>query len=228
MQRLPRLFLSGILCWMVVPLAIGWPQQSADPELDAGALIQDCDDCPEMVVMPCGNVALGAHEVTVGQYRMFVEETNHRTGGCIADGDNWQTPGFTQTDEHPVTCVSWNDARQYVDWLSAKTKKEYRLPNEDDWEKGAVGTSEGCGSDPDQAGTCPARRYGPNDAGLWGMVGNVWEWMADCWEDSCNAHIARGSAWIESPTTLSPNARSAIPAGYRHFGLGFRVARVIK
>ena len=228
MRSIPRLFLSGVCFWMVVTPAMGQTQQADAPQAqNAGSLFNDCDHCPEMVVMPSGNLALGAHEVTLGQYRAFVEATKHPIGGCIADGDDWLTPGFAQTNEHPVTCVNWNDAQEYVRWLSAETGQEYSLPTEEDWANAAVGTSEGCGLDPDQSGTCPAPYSEPNDVGLRDMVGNVWEWTSDCWEGNCDAHIARGSAWTESPTTLSPNARSAIPAGYRHFGLGFRVARVV-
>src|SRR5262249_20100833 len=86
---------------------------------------------------------MGHHEVTVGQFKAFVKETGYRTdgergGGSIAplgDGKwgndpkaNWQTPGFEQTDEHPVVCISWNDAQAFCIWLSRKERRNYALP----------------------------------------------------------------------------------------------------
>ena len=47
---------------------------------------------------------------------------------------NWRNPGFTQTDDHPVVGVSWNDAMRYVDWLSEQCGQQYRLPMEAEWE----------------------------------------------------------------------------------------------
>jgi formylglycine-generating enzyme required for sulfatase activity len=96
---------------------------------------------------------LGRFAVTRGEFRRFVEATGYKTDaergfgfGCFAkDGANpqwtrgltWQGPGFEQDDRHPVVCVSWNDARAYVVWLSKATAKEYRLPSESEWEYAA-------------------------------------------------------------------------------------------
>ena len=49
-------------------------------------------------------------------------------------GVAWDTPGFTQTDRHPVTCVSWNDAKAFIEWLNKKGKGRFRLPTEAEWE----------------------------------------------------------------------------------------------
>ena len=82
---------------------------------------------------------LGRTEVTVGQYRDFVAATGHATeAGCFGwtgdgfgeVGGSWQDPGFAQTDDHPVVCVTWSDALAYVDWLSVRTGRDYRLPSE--------------------------------------------------------------------------------------------------
>ncbi len=93
---------------------------------------------------------LGAHEVTVGQFRQFVSAIAYRTqaerdghspryfapsADWRADrGASWQSPGFPQTVEHPVVHVSWHDAMAFCEWLSNKEGQKYRLPTEAEWE----------------------------------------------------------------------------------------------
>ena len=92
---------------------------------------------------------IGKYEVTVGQFKRFVQETGHRTPSEIAgkgwgptddgmgswqENINWKTPGFALTDEHPVPMVSWNDAMRFCEWLAKKTGRTYTLPTEAQWE----------------------------------------------------------------------------------------------
>lgn len=84
--------------------------------------------------------AVGRFAVTRGEFAAFVTTTGHKTdGGCYGytgkemkrDPDrNWRDPGFTQDDRHPAVCVSWNDAKAYVAWISSVTGKNYRLLSE--------------------------------------------------------------------------------------------------
>ena len=169
------------------------------PPLKPGQTFKDCDACPEMVVVPGGSFemgspggeegrdadegplhtvrvqafALGKTELTVGEFRAFVNDTGYRTDaekntgaqGCYSwdqsdgkyewrAGRYWDSPGFDQSSRQPVVCVSWNDAKAYVDWLERKTGKAYRLPSEAEWEYAA------------RAGTATARYWGddPNRA----------------------------------------------------------------
>jgi len=107
--------------------------------------------------------AMGRYEVTVKEFRRFVEDTDYQTDAEKQDscyswvgddsGNNWREPGFTQTDSHPVVCVSWLDATAYAKWLSEQTGHTYRLPTEAQWEYAARAgsiTSRYWGNDPNE------------------------------------------------------------------------------
>ena len=202
---------------------------SGDAGRRPGEVFRDCAECPEMVVMPGGRLAMGRYEVMVGEYRAFASATGGGGGGgCLfGTGDSWREPGFPQTDRHPVTCVNWDDAQAYVAWLSRTTGARYRLPSEVDWERAAAGSQPGCYEDrTGSGGTCPVGSYGSNAAGLSDMVGNLHEWMEDCWEGDCGRRVLRGGSWggVENPR---PEARSGLRVGSRRVVLGFRVSRTL-
>ena len=194
-----------------------------------GHVFRDCPTCPEMVVLRGSVVALGRYEVTVKEYRAFASATE--VGAADCDGNSWRNPGFPQTDHHPVTCVSWDEAQAYVSWLSRRTGAPYRLPTEAEWERAAAASQPGCdrlgrGTGPD--GTCPVGQYGTNTAGLSDMIGNVWEWTSDCWEGDCGRRVGRGGSWGNDPDYLRPDARGWTSADHRLRTLGIRVARMLE
>ena len=198
-----------------------------------GDVFRDCAECPEMVVLPGGVLAMGRYEVTVGEYRAFASATGDGAGsGCITfgAGDSWRDPGFRQTDRHPVTCVSWDDAQEYISWLSRRTGASYRLPTEAEWERAAVSSQPGCdrlgrGTRPD--GTCPVGSFGTNAAGLSDMEGNLLEWTSDCWEGDCGRRVLRGGSWSLDAEYLRPGTRGWLPTATRLYDRGLRVVRTL-
>lgn len=91
---------------------------------------------------------LSQYEVTVREFRQFVEETKRKTKAqCwrrkagsdeieMVDG-SWDLPAYAPSDFHPVMCIGRDDARAYAAWLSKKTGNRYRLPSEAEWEYAA-------------------------------------------------------------------------------------------
>jgi formylglycine-generating enzyme required for sulfatase activity len=102
---------------------------------------------PSLVVSLDSPFLLGLTEVTVDEYRRFVEATGRASAPCLvfdfearrwrSSDRTWSDPGFSQTDDHPVVCVSWHDAQTYVTWLSEQGEGHYRLPRETEWEYAA-------------------------------------------------------------------------------------------
>ena len=130
------------------------------PEDDAGS--RD-DERPQHQVEIKYNFAIGRYEVTRREFASFVENTGHDSaGGCYGATDdgiqlglelNWYDPGYPVSDNHPVVCVSWNEALSYTQWLSKETGENYRLLSESEWEYSA------------RAGTRTIRFWGDSDEG---------------------------------------------------------------
>ncbi len=128
-------------CAAVALLPAGRFKQGA-AAADAGSLSYER---PQHWVIIGRPLAMSMNLVTVDEFRQFVDATRRDMQGCDTyDGawkhrpeNNWQNPGFNQTGAHPVTCVSWNDANAYAQWLSTKTGHRYRLPSASEWEYAA-------------------------------------------------------------------------------------------
>lgn len=217
--------------------------------------------------------AVGETEIALGHYRRFIEDTGYRaqTGSarpCLKPDESWQqlvedwslsweSPGYPVTDRHPVTCVSWSDARAYAKWLSEQTGHPYRLPTELEWEYAArAGTSSSrfWGNDPqmgcryantaecedNHTHAAPAGTFPPNPFGLREMLGNLAEWTCSEYgigyggdEGACSdgsraaPRVFRGGSWLDAPELVRSAARDGAPASLRLNSVGFRLVRTL-
>lgn len=209
---------------------------------------------------------LGKHEVTVGQFRQFIVASGYKTDaekegqGCyvwsdstwqLKAGSSWRNPNFKQGDDHPVVCVSWNDAVAYTRWLSEQTGQSYHLPTEAEWEYACRGGAAGqryCGGDsPDRLAwytgnsgdkTHPVGQKAANGFGLYDMSGNVWEWTCsaydkdyggaekECTNNNTGGPLAvRGGGWVGRPAGVRSAFRDGFTPADRFDFTGFRLAR---
>ena len=198
------------------------------------------DERPRHSVNLPSPFAIGAHEITRSQFAAFVAATGHDAGNAcslVIDGEwrltagrSWRDPGFKQADDHPVVCVSWEDAQAYVAWLSAESGLRYRLPSESEWEYVAragglddFSWSDGLSHDHANYGpenccgglqkgldrwdhTSPVGSFPANPFGVFDDRGNVWEWLEDCYHESYDGAPADGSA--RESGCSSPDRRS--------------------
>ena len=198
-----------------------------------GEVFRDCETCPEMVVLPGSRLALGRYEMTLAEYRVFAAATGGGAGGgCLSLGDSdysWRDPGYSQTDRHPVTCVSWDDAEAYTSWLSRTTAESYRLPTWDDSVDASPGSHPGCYRErTGRDGTCPVGTYGSNDLGLSDMLGNLSEWTSSCSPGDCGRRQTHGGWWANNPDLLVPGWGGPNSTDVRSNLIGFRVARTLE
>ena len=163
----------------------------SDPDKDSGAY---GDEQPQHS-LDLPDYYLAETPVTNAQYAGFVESTGHKAPEHFTPKNRRPPKG---KENHPVVNVSWHDAIAYCKWLSDVTGKNYRLPSEAEWEKGARGTDGRIypwGDEPDrkkanyaETGVTDTAEVGcfPEGAspyGLLGMAGNVWEWTRSLWGD---------------------------------------------
>lgn len=193
-----------------------------------GALSAVADEAPQHSVH-IRSFAIGKTPITRREYAIFARATGHAyADGCGRDGEKWEkraavtweSPGFSQTDDDPVVCVSWYDARAYVDWLNSKFRAQerndgsgpYRLPSEAEWEyaaRGGTATRFWWGESDDavrrawykanaNSTTHPSGQFAANPFGLYDITGNVWQWTEDCYAASYEGAPTDGSA-VERP-----------------------------
>ena len=126
-------------------------------------------------------------EVTVGMFRAFVNETSYKPYESNYNNQSWLNPGFSQTNAHPVTFVSWADAKEFCKWLSRKTGFDVQLPSKAQSVYAAQAGTMNPGNvneiawyyENSSRQTHPVANKKPNAWGMYDMYGNVEEWCAD-------------------------------------------------
>jgi formylglycine-generating enzyme required for sulfatase activity len=221
---------------------------SAERGLMEGHSFQECASCPQMVVLPAGEFLMGSpsgegsdserpqHSVRIEQAFAVAKfgVTFDQWDACIAHGgcthhadDRGWGRGFI-----PVTDVSWNDAQEYINWLSKQTNRHYRLLSEAEREYAARGGSNtkypwgndlgkdnaNCstgGSEREDKQPTPVGSFPPNAIGLYDMIGNLWEWVEDNWHPDYEEAPHTGSVWAggDSSQRVTRGGSYAITCG---------------
>ena len=154
---------------------------------------------------------MDAHEVTVGQFREFVNQSGYSY-------NRWnEVAKYSPGDDYPMVYVSWNDATAYAKWAGK------RLPTEAEWEYAArgglvgkryPGGDEMTHDDANYSGTggkdkwsqcAPVGSFEANGYGLYDMAGNVWEWCQDWY----------GKVYYSSSATKNPLGADSNPGSKR-------------
>lgn len=243
-------------------------EEKATTPASSGAAFQDCDVCPLMIPLPGRAFLLGSPDnepmrkpyegpqqsVTVAPFAMGATEvTFDEWDACVANGG---CGGYMPADkgwgrgDRPVLSVSWRDAQAYVEWLSRKTGRAYRLPSEAEWEYGARGGATtafwwGPTYEPRRTPigrTAPAGGDEANALGLHHVAGNVREWVEDCYAagfspahasgaaivtGNCSLRVVRGGAWKDRAPEFRVANRGRNPVNTRDSAVGFRVASAL-
>ena len=240
------------------------------------------DEGPEHSVTIARSFAVSRAPITRAEYEVFARTSARSdSSGCSsmnAEGNwvrtaglSWKNPGFDQTPEHPVVCVSWDDARAYAAWLTEKSGHAYRLLSEAEYEyiaragsttTFAWGTDEAfcahangfdvsaksvhpdwpaAACDDGYVYTAPVQAFPANAFGVYGAVGNVFQWVEDCFVEGgyagaptdgtprstadCEPRVIRGGSWLNGSRGLRAAMRDRDRRGDRYTNIGLRVAR---
>lgn len=213
------------------------------------------------IPVPGTKVLFSRWDTRVQDFETFVAQTQR----------SWNRPNFKQTSTHPVTNVSWEDSKAFCVWLTQiertaghlSGKQRYRLPTDAEWSI-AVGQQKypwgntwppprGAGNYgsslqvDDYAFTSPVGTFAQNDAGLYDIGGNVWQWCEDWYSKDMNEkaaldklpdlrddgggrkqHVVRGASWYVAEATymLSSIRIGGGAPTYRNGNNGFRCVLV--
>jgi formylglycine-generating enzyme required for sulfatase activity len=198
---------------------------------------KDCDECPEMVVIPGGKFLMGSKDdpfadpkpnsnefpqrelsvnsFSIGRYEVTQEQWYFVTG---------ELPSYSKGRMLPVENITLEQAEDFALKLSRKTGKNYRLPTESEWEYAAKSGKDfiypdGIGADSleeyswfksnSNGKPQPVGQKKANSFGLFDISGNVSEWVA-CGEAACKNYIAKGGSFLDSANDLRTAAKFQI------------------
>jgi formylglycine-generating enzyme required for sulfatase activity len=244
-----------------------------------GTIFRDIDApwCPELVVIAPGEFMMGsteserqwaaeqgadakwvenekprhlvkiAYPLAVGRYPVTFYEYDH-----FAQATKRERPHDHDRGRLPMIYVSWEDAKSYLEWLTAQAGQPYRLLSEAEWEYacragtitrywwGDEITPENANYGQNVNKTSEVGKYSPNSFGLYDLHGNVWEWVEDRWNDSYigapddgsawlagddSRRVLRGGSWIALPHELRSAFRGVNWPVVQDGNFSFRVAR---
>ena len=146
--------------------------------------------------------AVSEKEITIAEYAAYAKVSGAKVPRTKGMGDNF-----------PVFNISWDDAYNYVKWLSKETGEKYRLLSESEWEYAASGGKKssfwwgydmepnkahcflGCNQELNTSIPMKVGSFGANQFGLYDTAGNIAEWIHDCWHPSYKSAPADESVW---------------------------------
>jgi formylglycine-generating enzyme required for sulfatase activity len=196
---------------------------------------RDAQEGPRHLVKISHPIALGRYPITFYEFDYFCDATARRKPPDLGKGRG----------RHPVTSVTWNDAQDYVSWLSEATKRHYRLPTEAEWEYSCrAGTTTARTEEANiyRRQTTEVGRSPANPWGLYDMQGNVYQWCEDGYRkyeaqaavdpvgttNATGMRAARGGSFCESTLRKGRSASRTFFGFDHHFvDLGFCCARVL-
>ena len=167
---------------------------------EMGSNSGDGDERPAHKVTIDYSFDIGKTEVTVAQFRAFVEAAGYEKQGWTwgrrcsdhigsIQNRSCENPRFEQTENHPIARVTFYDAKAFCKWLSERSGQSFRLPTEAEWEYACrAGTTGSYAGEVEQMAwydatseglVHPVAQKNPNAWGLYDMHGNVWEWCED-------------------------------------------------
>jgi len=182
------------------------------------------------------------HQVTLTKdFEMMATQVTQKMWAKVM-GTN---PSYFKGENLPVESVSWNDCQKFIEKLNEKQKKWiYRLPTEAEWEYASSGNpTESLGQfawfyENSESKTHSVGQKLPNQFGLYDMLGNVWEWCQDWYDQypkesvtdptgptSGSARVFRGGGWGGTAWYCRSAGRADVDAGLRGRDLGFRLVR---
>jgi formylglycine-generating enzyme required for sulfatase activity len=189
---------------------------------------------PEMLSLPGGKFTMGSnldpseapiHTVSIKPFAISKSTVTVRAWNQCAAAKACSYLSADEDGDAPVTNVSFNDAQQFIAWLSQATQKKFRLPSEAEWEYAAHGGTrtkywwgddiqpgmvncKGCNGDQNARQTVKVEDIKPNPFGLYNMGGGVAQWVSDCWHKNYQGAVADGSAWVDADYCLLHVIRS--------------------
>ncbi|MGH8109618.1 MAG: protein kinase domain-containing protein [Arenimonas sp.] len=215
-----------------------WSKANAMPQVRVGDILKSAGPSMVLSIVPGpsrNGLAMMREEVSKGEYASFAAATNRAAPVCrnafasmFSGKISWDKPGFNQSNEHPVVCVSHADAVAYAQWLSKRTGVNYRLPTQNEWRAAAAYRA----GDPCRAGVISCGNKGTSAGsgtpasplGIYDLQGNASEWLND--GAGSGKYVVAGLSWRDAASASS--TRTSNQNGDRGYDdVGFRLVREV-